>query len=136
MDCTQPFSPCKGLSAVSFVNGCWLVNTVSLTTLTHLSFSVCMYNCCMACLLETHRRSKILFQYSKECVFLKMGKVMFRDGTKAGSLSSPLLHPASTVPTEAAILCLQFDSSSPRAFSNLIECFYLNAMFSSCNYYK
>lgn len=27
MDSTQPFSPCKGLSAVSFVNGCWLVNT-------------------------------------------------------------------------------------------------------------
>lgn len=27
MDCSEPFSPCKGLSAVSFVNGCWLVNT-------------------------------------------------------------------------------------------------------------
>lgn len=29
MDCTEPFSPCKGLSAVSFVNGCWLVSTNS-----------------------------------------------------------------------------------------------------------
>lgn len=28
MACTEPFSPCKGLSAVSFVNGCWLVNTI------------------------------------------------------------------------------------------------------------
>lgn len=28
MDCSQPFSPCKGLSAVSFVNGCCLVNTI------------------------------------------------------------------------------------------------------------
>lgn len=27
MDCTEAYSPCKCLSAVSFVNGCWLVNT-------------------------------------------------------------------------------------------------------------
>ena len=42
-----------------------------------------------------------------------MGKVMFRDGTMEGSLSSPLLHPPSSVPTDAAIL--QFDSSSPQS---------------------
>lgn len=40
---------------------------------------------------------------------------MFRDATKArqASLSNPLLHPVSSVPTDAAILRLQFDSSPP-----------------------
>lgn len=49
---------------------------------------------------------------------------MFRDGTKAGGLSSPLLHPASSVPADAAIHCLQFDSSSLQSILDSL----LNAM--------
>lgn len=60
-----------------------------------------------------------------------MGKVMFRDGTKAGSLSGPLLHPASSVSTDAAILCLQFDSSPQSVLSSDKMA---NAVLSSCNY--
>lgn len=115
MDCSEPFSPCKGLSAVSFVNGCWLVNTVSLTTLRQTHSFFCNHK---AGLFWTQGRSKIWFHYNRSVRGFfndKMGKVMFIDGTKTGSLSSPLLHPASSVPRDSAILCLQFDSSSPRS---------------------
>lgn len=76
VDCTEPFSPCKGLSAVSFVNGCCPVNTVSLAILSGFFFPPLWF--------ESAGRGFCCDHSWK--LTDKMGKVMFRDGTKAGRL--------------------------------------------------
>lgn len=120
VDCTEPFSPCKGLSAVSFCK--WMLacehGKPDYSQTDTFFFSGVVLDTGGGC----------YFIILLECVFLikKMGKVMFRDGTKAASLSSPLLHPAIALCQRTLLsYACNLTHHLPRASSILIECFYL-----------